>query len=378
MTDKVTIYSDDVKKSIYFIIALTQAQKNPAMQGVLSSRGDLIGGIFDRWINTIPESVIFNKIILPTIDGCEDCEIISDFYLYKVKDAGIAPDVLGIKKSEKNIPFVVFDNGWKPIENMPQIEVKSFKKKQKMITLRNQNYNNEYLIMAETDLRIDYLLPFFDQTIFDAVVKESLDMDDSVFIERDDKHLLKKITSVDNTKDELGTVRLIKITTGQNFMDTATHCDAQESVYYINSVEKVNRITQPLKRSQKLSDYCKVIDLNRGLYRFNEKMYKKFESNSKNSFKILDFYVSDINSIKVRKITKKGFYFQSERDIFLNEVEISKDVMYKVTYEKLDRSSNNGDEYFMQKSLLKYLDSSEEDLKVKISKIVNGDIYERL
>ena len=63
MTDKVTIYSDDVKKSIYFIIALTQAQKNPAMQGVLSSRGDLIGGIFDRWINTIPESVIFNKII---------------------------------------------------------------------------------------------------------------------------------------------------------------------------------------------------------------------------------------------------------------------------------------------------------------------------
>lgn len=47
MIDKVTIYSDDVKKSIYFIIALTQAQKNPAMQGVLSSRGDLIGGIFD-------------------------------------------------------------------------------------------------------------------------------------------------------------------------------------------------------------------------------------------------------------------------------------------------------------------------------------------
>ena len=150
MIDKVTIYSDDVKKSIYFIIALTQAQKNPAMQGVLSSRGDLIGGIFDRWINTIPESVIFNKIILPTIDGCEDCEIISDFYLYKVKDAGIAPDVLGIKKSKRNIPFVVFDNGWKPIENMPQIEVKSFKKKQKMITLRNQNYNVSTHLMTHS------------------------------------------------------------------------------------------------------------------------------------------------------------------------------------------------------------------------------------
>ena len=53
------------------------------MQGALSSKGDLMGGIFDRWINTIPESVIFNEYIKPKLNQCKnsDIELIQDFYL---------------------------------------------------------------------------------------------------------------------------------------------------------------------------------------------------------------------------------------------------------------------------------------------------------
>lgn len=60
----IPINKNDILKSIYFITAIIQKQTSGSMQGALSSKGDLMDGIFDRWINTVPESIIFNKIIL--------------------------------------------------------------------------------------------------------------------------------------------------------------------------------------------------------------------------------------------------------------------------------------------------------------------------
>lgn len=61
------VTADDIKKHIYFISAKSQDQGNHAMHGDLTSKSDFMGGIFDRWINTIPESIVFNKILLPKI-----------------------------------------------------------------------------------------------------------------------------------------------------------------------------------------------------------------------------------------------------------------------------------------------------------------------
>ena len=160
------INKNDILKSVYFITALTQNQHSASMQGALSSKGDLMGGIFDRWINTVPESLVFNNIILPDISGENDVEIICDFYLYDPRVAGIAPDVIGIKVNDKVIPFVVFNEKWSVVDGMPQIEVKTFKKPQKMISLRNQNYDEKILVMTESEFRIDYLLPLFSPDIF--------------------------------------------------------------------------------------------------------------------------------------------------------------------------------------------------------------------
>ena len=78
----VKVNKEDILKSVYFITAIIQKQTSNSMQGALSSKGDLMGGIFDRWINTVPESIVFNKIILPNIKNGNNSEIISDFYLY--------------------------------------------------------------------------------------------------------------------------------------------------------------------------------------------------------------------------------------------------------------------------------------------------------
>lgn len=85
----VEVNKEDILKSVYFITAIIQKQTSNSMQGALSSKGDLMGGIFDRWINTVPESIVFNKIILPNIKNGNNSEIISDFYLYKIGRAHV-------------------------------------------------------------------------------------------------------------------------------------------------------------------------------------------------------------------------------------------------------------------------------------------------
>ena len=75
----------DAEKDIYFIASLAQRKEreNQPMHGILSSKADYMGGILDRWINKIPENILFNKIILRQIFTPNDkVEVISDYYAY--------------------------------------------------------------------------------------------------------------------------------------------------------------------------------------------------------------------------------------------------------------------------------------------------------
>lgn len=177
----IKIKKDDTLKSIYFIIKLTQDYGH-AMYGTLAGRSDLMGGIFDRWINVIPESIIFNLYIFPPIANGKNVEVISDYYIYDPNIVGIAPDVIGIRVDNKVIPFVQYNEHWQDVENMPQIEIKTFKKNQKMVSLRNQGYDKKYLIMIESEFRIDYLLPFFEKSLLNDDIYNEMMMDDKHFI----------------------------------------------------------------------------------------------------------------------------------------------------------------------------------------------------
>lgn len=79
---------------------------------------------------------------------------------------------MGLKVDNKVIPFVKYDDEkeikefWVPQGGSPLIEVKSFKQSQYLVSLRNQNYDNKYLVMCKTDLSIDYLLPFLIPAYF--------------------------------------------------------------------------------------------------------------------------------------------------------------------------------------------------------------------
>ena len=377
------INKNDILKSVYFITALTQNQHSTSMQGALSSKGDLMGGIFDRWINTVPESLVFNNIILPDISGENDVEIICDFYLYDPRVAGIAPDVIGIKVNDKVIPFVVFNEKWSVVDGMPQIEVKTFKKPQKMISLRNQNYDGKILVMTESEFRIDYLLPLFSPDIFTEDTYQKLHMNDSAFIVSNQEERIQQTAKVDLSSDSLGTVCLLKVTTAKEFMESSTFCEGNVSVQYFNAIEEKRREPSGELLYTPISQYCDLTEW--GLYRFNSNWYEGITENripyyTKRTrsgnleflYRTLDVSFGNIDAIKLLKKSNSSMYLKADSDASINGYTLSANKVYKIDFQTLDRSGNDGEEYFMQKNLIKYVPDCEKELKDTLKEIIDG------
>lgn len=363
----VSVYKEDIGKHIYFIAEMSQNTSEKGMYGTLAGKGDLMGGIFDRWINLIPESVVFNKCILPKVSNGKKVEVVTDFYKYKPKQdtTGIAPDVLGIKVNDKVIPFVIFDEGWKPVKNKPQIEVKTFKKSQQMVSLRNQGYEGKYLIMVESDYRVDYLLPFFDSKLFSNNVYNQMIMDDDVFIKSDSENQITKLHKVTTEKSSLGTLSLLVVTLAKDFIKCATLCKENESPLRISSIEKyVGNKIKPLI-SKKLKDCCNKQNWGKNIYCWNNIFgYEE-------KIKYLDFYCNDVEHIEIIKINKKAIYIKALRNCIFNDTKLEKDCLYYICFEPLSRENSQNQEYFLQKDLVKYLPNNEKDLLKNFSKIIS-------
>lgn len=371
------IERNDVLKSIYFILSMAQNQKSHAMHGSLSSKGDLIGGIFDRWINIIPESVVFNKILLPSIANDVNVEIISDFYRYDPKIAGIAPDLIGLKINNKIVPFVTFDKKWVPVKECPQIEIKTFKKAQKMISLRNQGYDDKYLIMIESDFRIDYLLPFFSEDVVSDDVYKQLKMEDSIFIVNNDNCVLDYFSKLDTSDSRLGKIKLLKITQSKDFMNISTHCESYVSVQYINEITATPKSKRNYSKEEPLKNFCTQNALS--LYTFNENWYDGIkegipfvkQKNRELFLRTIDFYTNDIDAITITKKSKSSMYIESSRECQFNDVKLLPNLRYKISFSTLERNDNPKDEYFMQKSLVKHIFCRKEELESSFKRIID-------
>jgi hypothetical protein len=344
---KITINKQDVIPYIYFVCSMAQRGR---MYGGLSGKSDYIGGVFDRWINIIPESVIFNKYFLPKIS--DNLEVISDYYEYDPKKSGIAPDVLGIKIGTKAIPFVEYQNKWRPLNNAPQIEVKSFKKGQYMVNLRNQGYDKKYLVMVETNLDSDYLLPFFQQEVIDDNVYNKLKMDDSVFIKENLNKDLSSITKIKRDNTDLGSLKLIIVCLANDFMKYSNLCNDGESPFYIKSInETLTPKTFP--QTTPFSNWInKKID---SLYGWKE---NRLTNNKKH--KLLDIYVENKNKIQVLKNSKSSITIYTTDKAKINDMELEKNKTYIIKFQLLDRSSAKSAEYFMHKSIIDKIPNKED------------------
>ena len=372
--EEVKININDIKKAVYFIANLTQMQGDRPMQGALTSKADYMGGIFDRWINIIPESILFNKIILPKVFPNKDIEVITDYYDYNPRFAGIAPDVIGIRVNNNAIPFVKFDNHWYPIEGKPQIEVKTFKKNQYMVSLRNQGYDQKYLVMAETYFRVDYLVPIINESLFSDSIFLDLHMDDKIFIINNDYEIIGQPHKVELSDKTLGTVKLLIITTAEDFMKKAIKCESRVSIEYIKTCVESDSNRIPKEAIALLDDYC---DKNsNGLYYFNSKWYDKVDKDGftyKGGKKVrtTGFYASNPKDIEILKINKKNIYVRAKKDCEWQNEKLVKNRIYNITFDILDRSSNDGEEYFLSKNDINRLDDCFDKLGSHLKKAID-------
>lgn len=382
------IKKEDVLKSIYFICRLTQNQNGKAMSGALSSKKDYIGGIFDRWINIIPESIIFNKGILPELSCGSRVEVITDFYSYdpSVNKAGIAPDVIGIRVNDKVIPFAQFNEKWVPVQDKPQIEIKTFKKADYMVSLRNQEYDEKYLVMVQSDFRLDYLVPFFDESVFSDDIYNQMKMDDKNFVISNENGYLSELLPVDTSSNSIGSVTLISITRADSFMRASTHCESGVSVEWLKSVELCDKPRGELIDIP-LSDICTQLEENTNFFRFTEKWYsgigddnipyrstkKKNGSIINTKVRTLDFYTDSISNISLVKLNKRVMKVFAKKDVQFNSFTLKEGNYYSISYNCLERG-NNGDEYFLQKDLVGFIKSNEEELKETIKKIIQKEL----
>lgn len=342
---EIVIKKEDIEPFIYFVCSIAQRGK---MYGGLNGKSDSMGGILDRFINIIPESIIFNKYFLPKIS--DKLTVIPDYYEYDPKKAGIAPDVLGIKFESKSFPFVEFENIWKSKDKAPQIELKTFKKKQYMVSLRNQNYNNKYLVMIEMDLKSDYLIPFFDESVLSNKVYEKMRMENSIFIKKNDFNTIASLTKVDLKPSPLGTLKLITVCLADDFMLYANHFKAKESPFYIEEIKET-------RNSKSLEDkpLLNYLSLNyNGLYRWHNNIL-----NNESNHKLLDVYLENPENIFLIKSSKSSITIKTLGKSKINDEELKDNQTYIIKFKLLDRSSNNGEEYFINKSIVNKIPNSE-------------------
>ena len=375
------ITKDKILKNIYFISSLTQRQTS-AMQGALTSKADLMGGIFDRWINTIPEGIIFNEYIKPQIKQKIDIDVefVPDFYMYDPQKVLIAPDLLGVKVNNQIIPFVVFDyykdqsgkklSGWIPKNNCPQLEVKTLKKSQKMLTLRDQHYSGKYLVLAESDLSVDYLIPFFNKEVFNDDIYKSLKMEDSVFIKADNNGLISQTAKVNYDNNKIGEVNVSIITSAEDFMKKSNLCDSEVSVQYINNDIGKTIIKKPPKEDmcKSLSNYLE--NLYDNIYSFNNLWYNEFVK--KEDICTLNVKIENINNIDVVKMNKNSIYIKVKDYASINNSALNKG-LYKIEFSILKRGVTTK-EYFMHKSIMDILENKEALLIDDICNAINQNL----
>ena len=369
--EKTKLEKNDVFKNLYFIAEMAQNTGEKGMYGTIAGKSDFMGGIFDRWINLVPESVVFNKIILPKVSNDTSVEIITDFYKYapKQETTGIAPDVLGLRINGKVVPFVVFDEKWTPIKGMPQIEVKTFKESQKMVSLRDQGYAGKYLVLVESNLRVDYLLPFFDSKYFSDNIYQQMTMDDEIFIKSNSQGLIHHLKKVDCKEQSLGTLSLLLITETTKFEKCSTYCGPGITPLPIKDIEESKKaFKNPL--NDRLIDY---VEYNSGstLYSFKNNWYKK----EIEKFKFLDFYCDKPQMIKIVQRNKLDFFIMCEEECSFNEFRLKPDKVYKITmHNAFSRDGADGGEYFIQKSLIDFIPDLEGALLKQLKEVIEKNI----
>jgi len=338
---QIDISKDHLKKIVYFI--LMKFKSDPLHFQGTSAKRDLLGGYIERWFNKFAEEIVLNEILKE-----KPYTAVIDYFLYGNDSDKNAPDILGLKTDSGSIiPFVKYNNGaWNIIHNMPNIEVKVFRKDQSLLGVRETQLINDFYIFVESDLEQDYLSRIFEDSLYDEKYYKELVMD-KIFIEKDEHNQIMKPSIL--TKDsKIGSFRLIGIYTKNDLVKHTTFCKKDISPYYFTTVEFKSI------KSKTLEDLI-IPNSNNFIY-----------DNKADTTVYLPIKMKLLNlkdKPQILKRNKGSLYIYSDYGIEINNTRYSKGHI-KLNFAKFERNSN-WNEYISMKTVF------EDEAKSSINKLLN-------
>ena len=345
--EEIEINKSDIRKMLYFIIAKFQ-HENVHLQGT-SSKSDLIGGFIDRWINRLPEDLIFNKLLLKD----KKYSVINDYFIYNdVKQN--APDVLGLieyqtKRIEK---FAVLkEKEWKHIEGTPHIEIKTFRKNQKMVGVREPQLEDEnYYMFIEADLKEDYLIYLFDKDYLEEDLCKQIQMDKG-FVqnsENDEMNIYQPQKVIVDENETLGRLKLLNTIKGSDLKKYARKFEVGETVLYSPDIEKKDKVVRQLEKSILFDDFFD--------YETKCKMY----CGDLDGGKIIYFEASGTENIEIVKKNKTSLYIRTKGPCTFDGQKMESESLYRINYKVFERKSKWVEYIAVKDSFPKHLDKTEE------------------
>lgn len=345
MIHEIKIKKEDIKPLIYFIITMFQ-QDNTHRQGT-SSKSDLIGGFIDRWINKIPEDIIFNKSLLLE----KSYSVVNDYFIYGSKSEKNAPDILGLKEKEgdKLVKFAEYDgNKWMQIDGKPHIEIKTFRKRQNLISVRDTQLDDDnYYMFIESNIDLDYLINLFDISIFNDEVLEKIKMSNLFIKENPQDIILQPQKIILDETDNIGTLKILRVIKGVDYRKRSTLCHSGENVYYLKDIEKANRVT-----AANCNSYFKDV------FKYNKET--KMYSATWQDTKMIDIYAENIEGLKILKKNKKSFYCETDKECSIYNFKLDANTLYKVELEIFERSSKWNEYVALKNQFSVSLDKTQE------------------
>lgn len=352
---KIDVTKEDIKPLIYFIISMFQ-QETIHRQGT-SSKSDLIGGFIDRWINKIPEDLIFRKYLLLG----KNYSVINDYFVYGVKSKKNAPDILGLKIDNQIIKFTEYDiNEWSQIEGMPHIEVKTFRKNQRLVSVRDtQLEDDNYYIFVESNFNNDYLIYLFDEQYLEREIIDKITMSTQFIKDNSQEILIQPPKILIDKKESIGTLEIITIVKGSEFKERATLCEKQENIFYLKNIVEVDDVRGKSKTPKKFNEIFE--------YNSETDMYEAGWEGKK----LIPIYAENVDDLEVLKINKKSFYCKANKNCRLYNYNLKAGTKYKVELEIFERNSG-WKEYVALKNQFPENINCESELVILLDNIANN------
>ena len=250
------IQREDMERLLYWCFLKFKLDPDSRMS---VSKRRKIGQYIDDWSNTIPNWLIFNRLLKD-----DDVKILEDYFIYTDKGNKKATDVLGLKNTTTGRvqPFLYFDDGWQQETGMPQIEVKTFRKDQELVTFDQSQYDDElYYCFVQSDFHEHYLLNFFQESVYSH--HKAMKMSSS-FVRKDTEGAIICPPELEKPAG-IGTLRLLGIYKGSDAIKYMKKFSPEEVPY------RVDCIKPPEKEPASTQKECPEKPTPLGLYQHTER-----------------------------------------------------------------------------------------------------------